>query len=282
MSVKRLFERLASRGNLPGLPGTIDGVTDILTRAYYDVPAIMPGTSVGAFAINDIVNRMLARGATPRFLGATFAVSPDMSAITTRYVASHTAEAAVEAEVEIISSHAVDLDKGQQPGLAVTLTAVGEMWPPALAETRPVRPGDAVIITGRAGAHGVALYEARTRSLFIPPVLSDSASLCDVINALRRVVAEQMRLMCYPADGVIDAMAHIESVTGCKVRLDADAVPIAATVSDAARVMHRQALTLPTAGAMIAVVPEEMAEEAIEAVRREAHGSHAAVIGRII
>lgn len=280
-TISALFNSLANRGDSPGLLEQLNGAPDLQTRAYYNLPAIIPGTSAGAFAVNDLCNRMLARGATPRYLGATFAIDPDMVMSKLRYVANHTAEAAVEAEVEIASADTAIVDTGLPCGIGITLTAVGEVENRAAYRGECISDGDVVIITGRAGAHGAALFEARNRSLFIPPVLSDSTSLGDVVSAIRQQAADGLRMMYYPADGVSPAMAEIEKITGRKARLHHDNVPVAPIVAAAAHSIGCSPLSLATAGAMIAIVAADKAEATLAAVRRSACGRHAAIIARL-
>lgn len=281
MSIKSLFNSLASAADTPGMIPPLDANLDVLSRAYYHVPAIIPGASIGAVSVNDMANRLLARGATPRYMAATVAVDPDMPASKLRYIAAAMREAAVEAEVEFTSVDTLIVDSGLPSGVAVSLTGIGETAPGGRRAPECCRPGDVLIMTGRAGAHGAALYEARHRSLFIPPVLTDSASLGDVVHNLQRVVAHDLRMLYYPAEGVIKALAAIEQLTGRQIEFTRDAAAVSSIVAAAAHVIRVSPLALDCAGAMMAVVSPDKAEEALAAARRASHGSHAAVIGHI-
>lgn len=281
MTTQSPFNSLALSGDAPGLIGPLESRLDFTTRGYHDVPMVVPGSSVGACAIYDTVNRMLARGATPRFMTASFVVGDSIPASKLRYVAGQAAEAAVQSEVEFTSVETIVTDRPPRHGIGVTLSAIGEMRPAVEWSPACLRPGDAVIVTGEVGAHGAALSQSIDNALFLPPVLTDAAPLVDVVHEIQNVAASGIRMMYYPADGLASAVREIERMSGLKIACDASRVPVRGVVAEAARVLGKSPLELATASAMIVIVPSSQADETVAAARRSAYGSSAAVIGTV-
>lgn len=282
MDERTIFKSLQNRGDVPGLIGPLDAKLDILTRAYFDLPLSVPGASAGALAVNDICNRLLARGATPRFLTGAFVMSDSLAPERAAEVAEAARAASVQAEAEFASVDTEVSDRGPRYGLGMTLTAVGEMRPDNSWSPDCLLSDDAVILTGPAGAHCLAELEAAEGFLFVPPVVDDSASLGDVVHALERTVGSNVRMMYYPAEGVGPAAEAIERLSGARLDIDADAVPVKKEVRAAAATIGMSIMRAATSGAMIVVVAREVADEALAAIRRSEHGRYAAVVGYVV
>lgn len=186
----------------------------------------------------------------------------------------------VQAEMEWLECSSRVVSEGCPPGgVGISTFALGEIPVEPLHGADCIRPGDAVILSGAAGAHGAAVYAA-LKGVDASGVSDDTAPLNDLVHAL---VREEygLRLMCYPEKGVRAAAGNITAGTPWRVEIDEAAVAVDQAVASFCSKNNLDPLALSTTGAMMAVVSERYEPEALAAIRRSAYGVNAAVIGRI-
>lgn len=277
-----IFKNLAVKGDAPGLIGPLDAKLAYMSRVYYAMPTHIAGTTSGAAAVNDICNRLLAQGATPRFLAATFTISSTFTADEATTMAESIRTAAVQAEVEIASVDVAVTGEHLPSAVQMSMAAIGEQRPDCTWGFNCIRPGDVIICTGAVGTQGAALMESRLDAQFMPPVASDTASLGDIVHALQNVTPAAIRALYYPADGFSSAIEDMRAATGLDVEIDAAAVPVAPAVKAACKSVGVSAYDIECAGVMLAVVAADKADEAVAAVKRSAHGAQGAIVGRFL
>lgn len=238
------------------------------------------GCGLGALAVCVAANRLLASGATPRYISSTFIIDMDTEPGRLGALASGMERAAVDAEMEWLGCASSLVNRGCSPyGVSISAFGLGQLPPDLQLDADSLRPGDAVILSGQAGAHGAALLAAR-HSLTDIAVADDTAPLNDLVHALLRE-DYGLRLMAYPESGLRKTLTDLTADTPWRVELDTAAVSVADNVRAVCERLDVDPLDLPTTGAMIAVVSPEFEDQALAAIRRSAYGSEAAVIGHI-
>ncbi len=276
-----ILSGIRSHGTAPlqGIKPSIDGAPAFTTLVINNVPLVFGSGNIGRAAVNIVANRLLAMGATPRYLSIGASVDSDTSTSLISVVDSSMADAAVQAEMEFASGQASiirDLPGGS--GLIISATGVGEMPPDLVLDPDNIKSGDVVICTGPVGTFGTAVTAARSNLMAVIEA-ADGNALTDGIHELLRVVPD-VRCIIFPERGVnaaLDALrAHREGVIVCK-----DAIPVNPAVEAACRMLDLDPCDMPCAGSMLGVVRGDDAERALGALRRSAFCSEAAVIAHV-
>ena len=276
-----ILSDIRSHGSRPmqSIKPGLDGAPAFTTLVISNTPVTFGSGNIGRAAVNIVANRLLAMGATPRYLSVGASVDSDTSTSLISTVDAAMSDAAVQAEMEYASAQARlirDLPGGS--GLILTATGVGEMPPDLSLEPGNILPGDVVICTGSVGTFGTAVTAARSNLMAVIES-ADGNALGDGIHELLRVVP-RVRDLIFPERGLNAALdglrARQPGLIVCK-----DAVPVNPAVQAACEMLDLNAADMPCAGSMLAVVRGEDAERALAALRRSAFCSEAAVIARV-
>lgn len=252
------------------------------TDTFVVDPPFFPGGNIGDLAVNGTVNDLLAAGATPRWLSAGFVIEEGFPISDLRRIVDSMAKAAVEAEVEIVTGDTKVVEKGHCDGIFINTTGVGYL--PHGLDIDPrgcLRPGDVIILSGSIANHGMAVMSKRDGLQFQSEILSDTASLCDLVHNVLDVV-ESPRVMRDPTRGGLSStLNELALSSGVDINLVESAIPIRPDTQAACALLGLDPLYVANEGLMIVVVGREQAREALEAMRRSAHGADSAVIGSV-
>jgi len=142
-----------------------------------------------------------------------------------------------------------------------------------------VQAGDAVVISGDVGAHGVAILSVREGLEFDGLIASDTAPLWAPVEGLLRAGVEVHCLRDLTRGGLATALNEIASTRGVTVRIEEGAVPVEETVQGACEMLGLDPLYVANEGRFAAFVPAGQAELALETLGRYSVCSRAARIG---
>ena len=253
------------------------------TDTFVVSPVFFPGGNIGDLAVNGTVNDVLCCGARPRWLSAGFVIEEGFPMDDLRKIVSTMAEAARQAEVEIVTGDTKVVERGRCDGVYINTTGVGIVPPGVDLDPTNLRAGDVVLISGPVGAHGMAIMSRREGLSFESPIVSDTASLCDMAANLLDVCGTRHLRVLRDATrgGVASALNELADSSGVDITIDEQAVPVDTAVARACDLLGLDPLLVANEGVMVAVVAPECADEALAAMRRSEHCSRAAVIGRV-
>lgn len=250
------------------------------TDTFVVTPLFFPGGNIGDLAINGTVNDILCCGATPRYLSAAFVIEEGMKIDDLCKIAAAMAAAAKEAEVEIVTGDTKVVERGRCDGVYINTTGIGIVPPNLWLDPSSLKPGDAIILTGPIGNHGMAIMTQREGLKMTSEIKSDSASLGDIVHALLRVV--DLRVLRDPTRGGLAAtLNELAEASGVNITIEETAIPLREDVRTACDLLGLDPLHVANEGIMVAVVPADQAATALEAVKRSAHGAEAAIIGTV-
>lgn len=257
--------------------------TAMSTDTFVVSPIFFPGGNIGDLAVNGTVNDLLCCGSRPRWLSVAFVIEEGMPMADLRKIVASMAEAARKAEVEIVTGDTKVVERGRCDGVYINTTGLGIVPPEVDLDPSNLRPGDSVLISGPVGAHGMAIMSCREGLSFDSPIVSDTASLCDMAAALHDVCGVKGLRVLRDATrgGVASTLNELASASGVDITIDEQAVPVDRAVSRACDLLGLDPLLVANEGVMVAVVAEEYAAEALAAMRRSEHCGRAAIIGRV-
>lgn len=244
-------------------------------------PLFFPGGNIGNLSVNGTVNDLACCGATPVYLCASFVLEEGLWLKDLSAVVQSMAKAAKAAGVMIIAGDTKVVESHKSDKMFITTSGIGTV--PANLDISPLktRTGDAILISGPIGEHGVAVLAARDRLEFEIPVKSDTAPLNEMIGNLTAAVPDIHVLRDPSRGGLSGALNEIAATAGVTIEINEQSVPVSEGVTAACEMLGIDPLYMDSEGVVLVFVPEEKAVEACRVLRSHPRGRRAAVIGRV-
>lgn len=253
----------------------------ISTDAFVVTPRRFPGGSIGDLAVNGTVNDVAAMGAQPHALAVSFVLEEGLAIDELRGIVADVAAAAAAAGVVVATGDTKVVERGAADGCYITTTGFGFLpWDRSLDAAR-VQAGDALVVSGTIGDHGIAVMVARGNLALSSEIPSDSAPLHGLVDALLDAVPDTRWLRDPTRGGVASSCNELAVAAGKGVLLFEDRLPILRPVAGACELLGLDPLYIANEGKMLAVVPAERTAEAVAAMRVSDYGAEACVIGAI-
>ena len=255
----------------------------ISTDTFVVQPIEFPGGNIGSLAVHGTVNDLAMMGARPRWLSAGFVLEEGLSLDVLDRIVRAMAEAARAAGVLLVTGDTKVVERGKADGIFINTTGVGLRPPQFAPAPARARPGDAVIVSGPIGRHGIAIMTAREGIAFEAEVTSDSAALTPLVDALRERVGDAVHTLRDPTrGGLASALNEIAAAANIGVTLEEGTIPVPGPVAAACEMLGFDPLYVANEGVLVAFVPEGQADAAVEALRGHPLGRAAARIGRAV
>lgn len=251
------------------------------TDSYVVRPLEFPGGNIGSLAVYGTVNDLAMCGARPLYLSCGFILEEGLPLAILRRIVHAMQHAAMRAGVHLVTGDTKVVDKGKGDGMYINTAGVGQIthaWSIAPAN---VRSGDAVLLSGDLGRHGIAVMTVREGLAFENPIESDSAPLSDLVLALLAAGIEIHCLRDLTRGGLISALVEIAEQAQVQIHLEEEAMPIHPAVRGACEILGLDPLAVACEGRFVALVPARQAEPALRLMRGHPLGEHAAAIGQV-
>ena len=251
------------------------------TDSYVVDPLFFPGGDIGTLAVYGTVNDLAMSGARPLYLSTGFIVEEGFAMEQLCRVAQSMAEAAKEANVRIVTGDTKVVDRGHGHGLFVNTAGVGAVEHNAIIAPVSVRPGDAVILSGDVGRHGVAVMACREGLAFETDITSDCAPLAAPIMDLLTAGVSVHCLRDLTRGGLGTALVEIATTAGLHVHIEQNAVPVTDAVRGACELLGFDPMFVANEGRFVAFVPQADADRTIDVLRRSIAQFNGGVIGQV-
>lgn len=251
----------------------------LTTDSFVVDPWSFPGGNLGDLAICGTVNDLAMSGATPLFLTAGFILPEGFPLAHLAEIVEAMGLRAAQAGVQVVAGDTKVVEAGVGP--FVNTAGVGLIRPGLDISGRNARVGDAVLLTGDVGRHGVAVLSRRQGLAFATEVASDVAPLGRLVAALLDGGVEVHVLRDPTRGGLAGALHEIAGQSGVEVEIDEAAIPLESGVRSACDLLGLDPLHVANEGCAVAFVSEDQAKRAIETLRRYPEGARAARIGTV-
>lgn len=251
------------------------------TDSFVVFPLFFPGGDIGDLAVNGTVNDLAVCGARPLYLSAGFILEEGFPVADLRRIAASMAAAAARAGVQVVTGDTKVVERGKADGCYVTTAGVGVLERETELTPSAIRPGDAVIVSGPIGEHGVTIMISRGELDIEADLASDTAPLDGVVAALLDAVPGVRVLRDATRGGVATVLNELARASRLGIVLEEAAVPVRPVVNGACELLGIDPLYVACEGRFVAVVDGEQAGRALEALRGHPLGAEAAVVGRV-
>jgi hydrogenase expression/formation protein HypE len=260
----------------------VDGVRLAFTTDSFVVkPLFFPGGDIGSLAVNGTINDLAVGGAEPVCLSAAFILEEGLPIATLERVVASLSRAAQEAGVAVVTGDTKVVEKGKGDGLFINTSGIGRVLPGVNLSADQARPGDAIILSGSLGEHGITILSQREGLEFESPIVSDCAALHTLVAAMLEASAA-VRCMRDPTrGGLSSALNEIAAQSRVGMELVESAIPVQEAVRGACELLGLDPLYVANEGKLVAIVDAGHADRIVAAMRAHPLGKQARVIGRV-
>ncbi len=264
-------------------PGSEHGQVRIAmsTDSYVVSPLFFPGGNIGDLAVNGTVNDLAMVGARPLYLTAGFIIEEGFAMAELDIIIRSMASAAKAAGVKIVAGDTKVVDRGKGDGVFINTAGVGVVPAGVDLSVGRISPGDRIIVSGSIGRHGVAVMGERNGLSFAPPVISDSAPL----NTLTEAILEKpgaVKVMRDPTrGGLATTLKEFAVESSLCFQIEEEAIPVEPGVGGACDLLGLDPLYVANEGTLLAVVAPDMSDYLLEKMREHPAAAGATVIGKV-
>lgn len=251
------------------------------TDSYVVRPLFFPGGDIGSMAIHGTVNDLAMSGARPLYLSCGFIIEEGLPMETLWRVVCAMRDAAKICGVQIVTGDTKVVDKGKGDGLFINTTGIGVIEHSLQIAPQSVQPGDAVIVSGDLGRHGMAIMAAREGLEFESEIESDSAPVHEPVLELIRAGIEVHCLRDLTRGGLASALNEIAEASGVKIAIEEKAVPVREDVHAACEMLGLDPLHVANEGRFVAFIAAKDMEQALKILPGHAVCAGAALIGKV-
>jgi hydrogenase expression/formation protein HypE len=251
------------------------------TDSYVVRPLRFPGGDIGSLAVTGTVNDLAMCGARPAFLSAGFILEEGLAITELQAFVESMRREAARSGVRIVTGDTKVVDHGKCDGLYITTAGIG--WIPPGVEIGPqrIRPGDAVLLSGDVGRHGIAIMAQREGLSFDSAIESDCAPLAGAVGALLEAGVDVHCLRDLTRGGLASGLIELAQASDHTVEIDARLVPVGDDVRGACEILGLDPLYVANEGRCVAFVPPPQVDAALNALRSCKETAHACLIGQV-
>jgi hydrogenase expression/formation protein HypE len=252
------------------------------TDSFVVSPIRFPGGDIGELAVNGTINDLAMMGAVPVALSLAFIIEEGLPLEELRSITASAATAAARSGARIVTGDTKVVGRGAADRLFVNTSGIGLVPDGVAPSAERARPGDAVIVSGEIGLHGVAIMSVREGLEFEVEIASDTQGLGRLVEAILAVEPDVHVLRDPTRGGLSSALNEIASVSRVGMVLDEPAIPIPGPVRAACEFLGLDPLHVANEGKLVAIVPAESADAVLAAMRARPEGAAAARIGTVV
>lgn len=265
--------------------GAVFGIGDsrvaFTTDSYVVKPLFFPGGDIGSLAVNGTVNDLAMCGARPLYLSAGFILEEGTETEKLWRVVQSMRAAADAAGIQLVTGDTKVVDRGKGDEIFINTAGVGVIEHGLTIAPNSVRPGDVVVLSGDLGRHGIAIMAAREGLEFETVIESDCAPLASTVSRLFKAGLDVHCLRDLTRGGLASALVEIAEASGYEIEIEERRIPIREDVQGACEILGFDPMYLANEGRFIAIVPEAVADLALEIMSDTASDFQPAIIGQV-
>jgi len=252
------------------------------TDSFVVQPLFFPGGSIGELAVNGTVNDLAVSGAIPKYLSASFILEEGFPLARLAAIVESMAAAAKTAGVQIVTGDTKVVERGHGDGCYINTAGVGLLRPGITVGPHRAQPGDAILVSGTIGDHGMAIMSVREGLEFESQIRSDCAALNGLIAEVLAVAGTAIHAMRDPTrGGLASTLNEIAQASSVGVEIDEPSLPVRPEVQSACELLGLDPVYVANEGKAVFFVAPDAADQVLAVLRAHPLGRDAARIGRV-
>jgi hydrogenase expression/formation protein HypE len=251
------------------------------TDSYVVRPLFFPGGDIGMLAVNGTVNDLAMSGARPAFLSVGFILEEGLDIEVLWRIAQSMRRAADAALVQVVTGDTKVVERGKGDGVFINTAGIGVIEHGLDIAPSRIRPGDAILLNGDIGRHGIAIMAAREELRFESGIESDCAPVSAQVSSLIDAGIEIHCLRDLTRGGLASAAVELAEASGLQLYIDESSVPVREDVQGACELLGFDPLYVANEGRFISFVPARQAEHALALLRECPRGADSCIIGSV-
>jgi hydrogenase expression/formation protein HypE len=251
------------------------------TDSYVVQPLFFPGGDIGTLAVNGTINDLAMCGARPLYLSAGFIIEEGLPMDTLWRVVQSMKISAEQAGVQLVTGDTKVVDRGKGDGIFINTAGIGVIESNLTISPAGVKPGDAILLSGDIGRHGIAIMAARAGIEFESTLTSDCAPLAGIVLDLLGAGIEVHCLRDLTRGGLASALVEIAESARFHLEIQESAIPMLEDVKGACEILGFDPLYVANEGRFISFVPAREAERVLQRLQAHPLGEQARMIGTV-
>lgn len=248
----------------------------ITTDSFVVTPLFFNGGDIGRLAVCGTVNDLLMRGAVPKYITSAFIIEEGADTKTLERIAKSMAETAAEAGVTVVAGDTKVIEGNG--GVYINTAGVGFVDNENIVSTN-LQDGDCVIVSGTMGDHHATILSARME--IENNIKSDNAPLTDIVKKLIDGGIDIHCMRDVTRGGLGTVLNELANASRKGIEIEESAIPISDEVKAFSKILGLNILHMGNEGKLVAVVPSEQADKAVQLMKRSKYGENAAIIGKV-
>jgi hydrogenase expression/formation protein HypE len=279
---RHLDNALLRQGNDQALFTPPPGRLVMSTDGHVIAPLFFPGGDIGSLSVHGTINDVSMAGARPLYLTAGFILEEGFPLVDLAALVQSMARAANEAGVPVVAGDTKVVERGKADGVFINTTGLGVVPEGIHISGDLARPGDAILLSGTLGDHGVAVMSKRENLGFETEIRSDTAALHGLVAAMVAAVPDIHCLRDPTRGGFATTLNELARQSGVGMRIRESALPVREDVAAACELLGLDPLYVANEGKLVAICPGERADTLLAAMRDHPLGRHAALVGEVV
>jgi hydrogenase expression/formation protein HypE len=251
------------------------------TDSYVVNPIFFPGGNIGDLAVNGTINDLVCCGARPLYLSAGFILEEGLPMEYLWKIVLSMKEAADRGGVKIITGDTKVVDRGKGDQIFINTSGVGIVPEDINISPMNCRPGDAIILSGRIGDHGVAIMSARSGLEFETRITSDTIALNGLADIIFNATQKVHVLRDPTRGGLATTLNELTRSANVGMLIDEGKIPVSEEVKGACEILGLDPLYIANEGKLVIILPEEETGRVVSAMKHHQAGTEASIIGQV-
>ncbi|WP_424243995.1 hydrogenase expression/formation protein HypE [Elusimicrobium posterum] len=252
------------------------------TDSYVVSPIFFNGGNIGDIALCGTVNDLSVKGAKPLYISLSVIMEEGLPLKDVEKILTSISKRAKEAGVKIVTGDTKVVERGSADKIFITTSGIGEIIKDTNISAANVKTGDAVIVSGELGEHGVTILNARHELGINGNLKSDVAPLNLITQAILNKFPKDMRCMRdLTRGGLTAALTEIAEACGKDIEVQATALPVNKKVAAAAKLLGVDPLQSANEGKFVCFASAKRAQEILKIIKNSKYGKNAAIIGTV-
>ena len=248
------------------------------TDSHIVRPIFFPGGDIGRISVFGTVNDLAMMGAQPIALSCGMIIEEGFEIYDLARIVASMDEALGEAGANLVTGDTKVMERGALDGIAINTSGIGIAK--TVVRDNGLMPGDAIIVSGTLGDHGIAIMAHREGFDLGEQIKSDVSPLAGLVEKI--LAAGTVHAMKDPTrGGFANAINEMARKSGVSVRVREEALPIRKSVKSAAGMLGIDPLEVANEGKIVMGVPACDAEAILKALHAHKYGRDAAIVGTV-